>query len=345
MKRLLIAFVVTVLLITLGLGVFRWWNENSKPVSALEQKTRFVIPKGRSASEIGKMLVNEGLVNNALAFKFYVQVTGQAEKIQAGEFTLSPNLSLIEVVERLTSGPEELWVTIPEGLRREEVVERVIESLELEPEKATVFRKEFLAETDGKEGFLFPDTYLFPRDVAASVVVGKLERTLDDKISEFAAAISSGGYSEKEVITLASIIERETKSDAERPIVAGIFFNRLGISMALQVDATLQYAVANSKLRTFAKGGSAPGGQNSELNNYWEPLTKGDLEIDSPYNSYKFIGIPPGPIASPGLSSIRAVINPEDSEYLYYIHDPKGNIHYAETLSRHNQNVRQYLGK
>lgn len=340
MKRLLIVFVVTVLLITLGLGVFRWWNENSKPVSALEQKTRFVIPKGRSASEIGEMLVSKGLVNNALAFKFYVQVTGQAEKIQAGEFTLSPNLSLRGVVERLTSGPEELWVTIPEGLRREEVVERVIESLELESEKATVFRKEFLAETDDKEGFLFPDTYLFPRDVAASVVVGKLERTLDEKISEFAGAISSSGYSEKEIITLASIIERETKNDAERPVVAGILFNRLEIGMALQVDATVQYAVASGKCLP-AQAGKTP----NENCDWWPVLTKQDLEIDSPYNSYKFTGIPSRPIASPGLSSIRAAINPEDSEYLYYIHDPEGNIHYAETLSRHNQNVRQYLGK
>ncbi|MCH7729907.1 endolytic transglycosylase MltG [Patescibacteria group bacterium] len=340
-------FVFLLIIVAVLVGVLgaSWWKTNIKAPSREASIERFVIPKGYSASQIGNRLFEQGFIKNSLAFKFYVQVTGKAEKIQAGEFTLSQNFSLIEVVERLTGGPEELWITIPEGLRREEVVERVIESLELEPGKATVFRKEFLAETDGKEGFLFPDTYLFPGDIVASVVVEKLERTLDNKISEFAGAISSSGYSEKEIITLASIIERETKTDKERPVVAGILFNRLKIGMALQVDATVQYAVANVKCQMSPASPSEAGRVNVKCGDWWPTLTKQDLKIDSPYNSYKFTGLPPAPIANPGVSSIRAVIFPEDSDYLYYIHDSGGNIHYAKTLEEHNENVRRYLGK
>ena len=338
MKRLIIPLVMFLLLVIVGLGAFSWWGDNSKAVSSSEAAVRFVIPKGRSATQIGDKLFEERLIKSPLAFKIYVQLAGKAEKIQAGEYTLSPDLALVEVVERLTSGPEELWVTIPEGLRREEIVERVVKSLELSSSEAAVFRQGFLLESKDKEGFLFPDTYLFPRDVEASIVVDKMSRTYDSETIQFQSALidesAAGGLDNKGITTLASLIERETKTDEERPVVAGILFNRLEIGMVLQVDATVQYALAseNCKVKIIDC-------------DWWPTLTKQDLEIDSPYNTYKFTGIPPGPIANPGVSSIRAVINPEDSEYLYYIHDSEGNIHYAETLSEHNQNIRQYLGK
>lgn len=338
MKRFVIPFVILSFLVIVWLGVFSWWGDNSKAVSSSEAAVRFVIPKGRSATQIGDKLFEERLIKSSLAFKIYVQLTGKAEKIQAGEFTLSPHHSLVEIVERLSSGPEELWVTIPEGLRREEIVERLVSNLEMSEKQASVFREQFLIESQGQEGFLFPDTYLFPRDVEASMVVDKMGRTYDSETIQFQSALidetAAEGLDNKEITTLASIIERETKTDEERPVVAGILFNRLEIGMALQVDATVQYALAseNCKVKIIDC-------------DWWPTLTKQDLEIDSPYNTYKFTGIPPGPIANPGVSSIRAVINPEESEYLYYIHDPEGNIHYAETLSEHNQNIKQYLGK
>jgi UPF0755 protein len=125
---------------------------------------------------------------------------------------------------------------------------------------------------------------------------------------------------------MASIIERETKTNEERPVVAGILWKRLENDWPLQVDATLQYAIANSET-------------------WWPILTKEDLEINSSYNSYKFTVLPPTPIASPGLSSIKASANPQDSDYWFYIHDPEAQIHYAETIEEHNNNIRKYLGK
>ena len=132
---------------------------------------------------------------------------------------------------------------------------------------------------------------------------------------------------------MASIIERETKTDEERPVVAGILINRLDIDMGLQADATVQYAAASINCRA------------EEECNWWPILTKGDLAINSPYNTYRFRGLPPAPIASPGISSLRAAVSPEESDYLYYLHDADGGVHYAETLSEHNENVRIYLGK
>jgi UPF0755 protein len=127
-------------------------------------------------------------------------------------------------------------------------------------------------------------------------------------------------------VILASILERETKTDAERPVVAGILINRLNLGMPLQVDATVQYAVGTSK-------------------DWWPILTLEDLKVNSLYNTYKYAGLPPGPIANPGLSSLKAAFNPAQTDYLYYIHDPTGQIHYAKTLAEQNANIAKYLGK
>jgi UPF0755 protein len=336
MKRLLVAIIILIILLGgLLVGAISWWNTNSKPASSSETPVRLVIPKGSSATEIGERLQDEDLIKNSLAFKIYVQFANKAKKIQAGEYTLSPNLSLVEIVTKLSSGPDEVWVTIPEGLRREEVVEKFIAGLEIQ-EDTESFRQEFLSESAGKEGFLFPDTYLFPKTTKASLVVSKMLSTFNEKLDDgLQERINESGYSLLEIVILASIVERETGGDAERPLVAGILLKRLEAGWSLQADAALQYAVANSKLKT----------QNSKLDNWWPVLTREDLEIDSAFNTYKFAGLPPAPIASPGLSSIKAVVYPEESPYWFYLHDGEGNVHFAETLEEHNENIRMYLGK
>jgi UPF0755 protein len=331
MKRFIIP---TLLIIFFLFGGIFWWNQNSKSVSTNESSQSFLIPKGYSASQIGNKLEDQNLVKNSLAFKLYVQVTSKSKKIQAGEYLLSPSFSLFKIVSQLTSGPVEEWVTIPEGLRREEVVEKYINVLKRDKADAEVFRQDFLALTSGKEGFLFPDTYLFPKTVSASIVANKMLSTFDSKIStQMEADINASEYSLEQVITLASIIERETRKDEERPTVAGILFNRLEIGMGLQTDATVQYALATTECLI------------GTTCNWWPILTREDMSINSSYNTYKYAGLPPAPIANPSLSSIAAVIYPTDSSYLYYLHDGDGEIHYAETLEGHNENIRKYLGK
>lgn len=331
MKR----FIIPILLIIFfAFGSFFWWRQNSRPVSTNADMQSFLIPKGYSASQIGNKLADQNLIKSSFAFKFYVQATARSKKIQAGEYLLASNYSLFEIVDQLTSGPVEEWVTIPEGLRQEEVVEKYISVLKRNETEAEVFRQEFLAITANKEGFLFPDTYLFPKTVSASTVANKMLSIFDSKISaQMEADINASEYNLNEVVTLASIVERETREDEERSVVAGIFLNRLDIGMGLQVDATVQYAVATSECRA----GTAC--------NWWPTLTKENMSINSSYNTYKYAGLPPAPIANPSLSSISAVIYPTDSSYLYYLHDEEGKIHYAETLDKHNANIRKYLGK
>ena len=335
MKKLLfpLAFLLPVVIMVL-LATF-WWSVNSRPVSSDETPISFLVTKGKSASQVGQLLYKEGLIKSPLAFKIYVQVTGKADKIQAGEFELKKNMTLAEIVEAFGKGPLELWVTIPEGLRREEVVDKITKGLEMPPDKAIGFRQEFLNLTAEFEGFLFPNTYLFPRDAEASMVVNRLKGLFKSQTEKFDSLFVNGktreGLTLDEALVLASIIERETKTDEERSVVAGIYFNRLGVGMALQADATVQYAVANIACK------------NKKECDWWPILAKSDLELESPYNTYRYSGLPPSPIANPGISSIEAVLKPETNDYFYYIHDNEGMIHYAETLVEHNENVTKYL--
>lgn len=337
MKKLFIPTALFVAAIIFLVGGYLWWGKNSRAVGTSDVGVRFVIPKGWSATQIGNSLYDKNLIKHPLAFKFYVQLTGKTRDMKPGEFTLSSNMNLISIIEKLMEGPDELWVTVPEGLRREEIVEEFIEDLEMDGTRASEFRDQFLSLSVDHEGYLFPDTYLFPRDVGATMVVNKMIDTFDEKVEgEISQGIDTSKYSKNQIITMASIIERESRENSERSTVAGILWKRLeSEGWLLQADATVQYAVASLKCKRLS----------AECVDWWPILTRDDLEIDSPYNSYKFKPLPPTPIASPGLGSIEAAVFPTESSYWFYIHDPDGQIHFAKTLSEHNSNVRKYLGK
>lgn len=337
MKKLFIPLFLFVAAIGILIGGYLWWGKNSRAVSPSEVGVRFVIPKGWSATQIGNSLHDKNLIKNPLAFKVYVQLTGKTRDLKPGEFTLSSNMNLVSIIEKLMQGPDELWVTVPEGLRREEMVEEFIQDLEMDSAYASEFRGQFLSLSEGKEGFLFPDTYLFPRDVDASMVVRKMSDTFNKKIEgSIAKGIEESKYSMNQLVTMASIIERESRDNSERPTISGILWKRLETDgWLLQADATVQYAVANSRCSRLG----------TKCDDWWPILTRDDLELNSPFNSYKFDSLPPAPIASPGLGSIEAAVFPSTSSYWFYIHDPDGEIHFAETLSGHNSNVRKYLGK
>lgn len=302
-SKLLIAIISIVLFFTIS----GFYIKNLfLPVSNDAKSVDFLIPKGSSVSIIGKNLEKAGLIKNATVFKFYVQISNSQNKIQAGEFELSPNLSLSQIITELKKGPKEIWVTIPEGLRREEVATKFASILN----KDQKFISEFLQLTIDKEGYLFPDTYLFPRSATAVQIVNKLTTTFNQKVEDVT-------YRQ---LIIASMLERETFADTEKPIVAGILYKRLENDWPLQVDATLQYVKGN-----------------------WEPIYSIDKEIKSAFNTYKNLGLPPSPIANPGLSSILAAISPEESDYWYYIHDNDAKIHFAKTLEEHNMNIDKYL--
>ncbi|MFZ3301163.1 MAG: endolytic transglycosylase MltG [Microgenomates group bacterium] len=314
-KSISVFVIIIILAVFVGIYLIK---QTFLPVSNDSKTVDFMINKGASVSQIGNNLQKAGLVKSGIAFKFYIQLTNSQNKIQAGEFQLAPNLGLTEIVEKLKKGPTELWVTIPEGTRREEVAIKFATALN----KDQKFIDDFMALTEGKEGYLFPDTYLFPKAATVNQIVNKLESTFEAKVKN----------ATREQIIMASLLERETFADSEKPIVAGVLFKRLENDWPLQVDATLQYAKDSSKFKTI-----------SSSNKYWEPIYSNDKEIDSPFNTYKNLGLPPAPISNPGLSTIEASINPEESDYWYYIHDNSGKIHFARDLSEHNANIAKYL--
>lgn len=317
------------------LFIFIWWNSASQPVDKSNDiPQRFVITKGQSAEKVSASLKESDLIKDAFAFRIYAQLTGKAGKIQAGNYTLTSNIGLSELLSLLLQGPKELWVTYPEGLRHEEIAIKTIQTLGMEADTAKTFYNAFLKETEEDEGFLFPDTYLFPRDVQAAIVAAKLRSTFDTKVtSKMISDARDAGMSINQVITLASIVERETLTDEERPIVAGVLLARMEIGMPLQTDATLQYITGTQRCTLGFRPDC----------DWWEPPTLIDKETRSAYNTYTNGGLPPAPIANPGLQSIKAVIYPEESSYLYYIHDKDGKIHYAATIEEHNGNVNEYL--
>ncbi len=309
-------------LLFLALVVFAGFylvKDSFSPVSNNTNEIQVLVAKGSSTTQIGKTLEEKGIIKSSLAFKFYVQLTNSQNKIQAGEFEISPSLSLVEVVNMLKKGPKEIFVTIPEGTRREEVALKFAKALN----KDQKFVQDFINLTEEKEGYLFPDTYLFSKTATATNIVNKMTTTFEAKV---------GKNITTNQVVMASLLERETLGDYEKPIVAGILYKRIEEGWPLQVDATLQYAKD-----------SATCINKIENCKYWEPIYIADKEIDSKFNTYKYLGLPPSPISNAGLNSLLASQNPESSEYWYYIHDNNGQIHYARTLEEHNSNIAKYL--
>lgn len=327
MKKILYLFLSLILIsIFFGLFIFFWYKNQIKAPTDLTDTVRIVIPKGASAETIGKTLESEQVIKNAFAFKLYIQSKNLTKKIPTGQFILPKNLALFQVVDLILDGPTELWVTVPEGRRREEYPQFFIDAFSLESSEAEIFEEEFLNLTKNLEGKLFPDTYLFAPEADASLIVKTLTNTFTSKFeNEYKNEINNSDLNLNQIITLASIIERETKNTSERKVVAGIYLKRLQNDWPLQADATVQYVVGDK-------------------NEWWpRPITQAALDTKSSFNTYLNQGLPPSPIANPGLSSLVAVVEPEDSPYWYYIHENNGMIHYARDLAEHNANVSKYL--
>lgn len=309
-----------VILITLFLLIRGFLGMQLAPVSSDKASQDFVILKGQSVAETASHLKKDNLIRSEFFFKLYLKQNGLADKIQAGTFKLSPSMSSKEIVQSLTTIPKDAWVTLLEGWRVEEMAAKLNSQMRINS-------AEFIKRS--KEGYMFPDTYLLPKDAAVSYIVSTMEDNFDKKYTDnLKAQVKSKGLTESQGVILASIVEREARSDEARKMVASILLKRLKIGMALNADATIQYALG------FQKG----------ENSWWKrSLGKDDLKINSSYNTYTNPGLPPGPICNPSLSSLEAVANADSSTpYLYYYHDLKGNSHYAKTLEEHNQNVADY---
>lgn len=311
----LIVFLLIVFLLVKG-----WWDSQLSPVSNDKSTKIVVIEKGESFSKLAEELKKQNLIKSSWAFNLYAKQMRFHTRIQAGTFRLAPSMSSEQVLKILSSQPSDNWVTLLEGWRVEEMAEKL--NLELGIKNSEFFKV-------AKEGYMFPDTYLFPKDYTVFQIAKKLRDNFEAKYSEnLRAKIRSLGLTEGHGVILASIVEREARSGEARRMVASILLRRFKIGMALNADATVQYAL----------------GYQKEENSWWKrSLSRDDLKVNSVYNTYLHAGFPPTPISNPSLSSLEAVANADlKTSYLYYYHDSKGNSHYAKTLEEHNQNIANY---
>ncbi len=313
-----------IFLLFLVLSAVVWWQLSLLPVNTSDASEKtFVVGKGQGVRDIARKLKDANLIRDQVAFFFLVRRLGVEKNIQAGSFKLSPSMSSEEIATRLTKGTEDLWITIPEGWRANQILDYLSET---NPawDKAQAREEDW----QGKEGYLFPETYLVPKEVSLSNLSALFTKTFDTKIdSQMRSDVDSTDYSLEEVVIIASLIEREARHDSDRPLVSSVIHNRLKEGMKLDIDATVQYAL----------------GFNDKDGWWKKSLTLADLKVDSPYNTYTNPGLPPAPIANPGLEAIKAAIYPAKTGYLYYISDKDGRNHYATTLEEHNRNVATYL--
>ena len=316
MKRLT---VVLILLIIIVVGGVLWWKNGLSAVNPQsKESTIFVVQKGDGVKEISNRLKQKGLIKSSVMFFLLVRQLGIDKKIEAGDFRLSSSMTAQEIAENLTHGTLDIWITVPEGKRATEIAEIL-------KQKIPTYDSSWPNVLSVWEGYLFPDTYLIPKDADIEMVVNQMRGNFDAKYATLNA--NSTNLTKEEIVIIASIIEREAITDAEKPIIAGVLVNRLNAKMALQVDATIQYAK----------------GQNTSNKKWWEPVTLEEYNtVKSDYNTYLFAGLPPGPISNPGIVALRAAVSPADTDYLYYLHDKDRKIRYAKTLSEHNENIEKF---
>lgn len=333
MRKLKILAVSALMAVVLSIFAWLQWI----PPQATGETVSFEIPKGASTAQIASILAEKNLIRSEILFRAAVLLGGQSADLKAGTYELPRGSSIPEILDAIGQGkvkPNTVRFTIPEGYTLEQIADALAK-------KGLADRERFLREADTGtfdygffrdipqtpgmrhrlEGYLFPDTYEIKKGATEREIVDVMLKRFDQVVTpEMRSSFKAKGLSLHEAVTIASLVEREARVAKERPVIAGVIFNRLmqDPPMLLQIDATVQYAV----------------GQKEEL------LLK-DLEIDSPYNTYKRKGLPPGPIAAPGRDSLNAAAFPDRHEYLFYVtkKDGSGEHYFAKTLDEHNRNI------
>jgi UPF0755 protein len=314
------------------------------PASSDSTTSVFTINPGETAATIAPRLQREGLVADSQLFLYVVRYRGVDAQLEAGEYELRPSMTMDEIIDTLQHGRlREVTVTIPEGKRAEEVAALLEESGAVDSETfMAVVRSgsgahDFLSDRPADapssvEGYLFPETYRIPVDYDAAQILDLLLSTFGERFTaEMRQTAADHGMTVHQVVTLASIVEREAVVAEERPIIASVYLNRLDQGMYLQSDPTVQYAL----------------GYQEDAGQWWKiPMSlEEDVQVDSPYNTYMYPDLPPGPICSPGLASIQAVLDPAETPYLFFFSKFDGSHAFAETYEEHLQNQELYQGQ
>lgn len=309
-----ILFLVSCVVVIAVSALLVWWKVAARPLKAASQT--ITIDPGTGRLEVAKLLKEKQLIRSEIYFIFRVTLSGRS--IQAGTYTLNPANGTDSIITTIAHGRQDrITVLIPEGWRKEQIANQL--------SKKGLDGAGFLTLAQEKEGYLFPDTYYFPPQSTAQDILDKFLANFDKRTADL-------GLSRDKLI-VASIVEREAKRDAERPIIAAVFLNRIKLVMKLDADPTVQYG----RDTNLVNAGTPP-----EV--YWRSITLADYsKVISPYNTYLHTGLPPSPIANPGLKSIQAALSPNSTKALYFFHTPSGDIITSSTLEEHIQNKQKYL--
>lgn len=329
-KRAL-ALLMVIALIAGGAG---WWlySRTVEPYRGYAETEVFVdIPSGTGPNGIGQRLIDAGVVRDTLTFRTALLVSGRARALKAGEYRFDKPMHALDVIDKVARGDVyKRLLTFREGLTIAEMAqvfeEKGFGSADAFKQAAT--NAALIADLDPAapdlEGYLFPETYALPRDTPAPVVVEQMVVHFKRALTADArAAAQAAGLTIRELVTLASLVEKETGAAEERPLVAAVYRNRLKLHMGMQADPTVIYALQ--------KAGKYNGN-----------LSRESLQFDSPYNTYKYAGLPPGPIAAPGKAALDAAATPADVDYLYFVSKNDGTHVFAATLAEHNRNVQKW---
>ncbi len=329
-SKILLATLVA-LLVSIGAAKYLL----TQPVG--NEPTTFVIAKGETVKQVADKLLADGLIKNYTLFRYYLWLTGKENKLIAARHQIPANTNLVGLVNLLTSKSkaDEITIRFIEGWTIADMADYLVKEgvIDLPEEfvqraKVEYFQDQYdflpkTAEQESLEGYLFPDTYRVFVDATVDDIIVKMLDNFGKKTAKLRGKVNEQGKNFRDVVILASILEKEVKGEEDMKIAADIFWRRLKVGMLLQADSTLNYFT---------------GGDNPSL-------TAKELEIDSPYNSYKYKGLPPTPISNPGLRALTAAVYPTPNDYWYFLTDRQGKAYFAKTLAEHNANKRKYLQK
>jgi len=329
MKKALL-FILLIAVIAAA-ATFYAWRGVVTPYQGFQGEQFVTIEPGSSVRAMGVALANAGVVRDARSFQIAARLKGAEKRLQAGEYRFDRPATAFDVVERIARGDVFARpITFPEGRTAAEMAALYEErgfgpaaDFQAAARDASLIRSLDPAAED-LEGYLFPSTYRLPRSTSARALVALMVQSFETSLdADLRSAASARGFSVREAVTMASLVEEEARKPEERPMISAVYHNRLKIGMGLQCDATVIYALQRA------------GRWNGNI-------TKADLSMDSPYNTYRYRGLPPGPIANPGRASLEAAVKPAEVPYLYYVSRNDGSHAFATTLEEHNRNVEQY---
>jgi UPF0755 protein len=348
--RRIVGIVVLALLIIVGgtaIGGYLYVKSALQPVDEDNNKAvKVEIPIGSGVTSIGNILEENGIVKNAHVFKYYVKFNNESG-FQAGNYDLTPAMTLDEIITSLKTGKvmmkAEFKITVPEGLQLDQIAEKIAEKTPYNADEIMkkLDDKEFIAGQIEKfpdllikedimaegvkhplEGYLYPSTYPFyEEEPSLDTIIEKMISQTQDVLTQFETSRVEQDFSIHQLLTLSSLVEEEATEKADRGKISSVFYNRLEAEMPLQTDPTVLYALGEHKSRTVYD----------------------DLDTDSPYNTYQNQGLPPGPIANAGVTSIEAALIPDDTDYLYFLASKEGTVYYSETLDEHNEKKAKYI--